>query len=83
MNKPSTSGFLGNMNAYIETPIVFKRKRLVFDGTTVNLVNVLVAAGAQVGDTFVDDQDRKRKVIAAPGDTRTNGFWVTAFNEKN
>ena len=73
---------LGNVNAYIKTPIVFNRKRLVFDGTTVNLVNVLVAAGAKVGDTFVDDQDRKRKVIAAPGDGRTNGFWVTAFNEK-
>ena len=74
---------LGNMNAYIKTPVVFNRKRLIFDGTTVNLINVLVAAGAKDGDTFTDDQGRKRRVYVAAHETRTGGFWVTSFNTKN
>lgn len=73
---------IGNVNAYITTPLTFQGKRLTYDGTTKNMVQVLVTAGAVVGSTFVDDMGRKRKVVAAPHDNRAGGFWVTSFNLK-
>lgn len=71
---------LGNINQYIKTNVTFKRKVLTFDGTTKNLVQVLIANGAIAGSTFTDDQGRKRKVVAAAHDNRANGFWVTSWN---
>lgn len=72
---------LGNVNAYITTPVTFKGKRLSYDGTTKNLTQVLVANGAKAGSKFVDDQGRTRKVVAAAHDNRAGGFWVTSWNE--
>lgn len=71
---------LGNINQYIHTSVTFKRKTLVYDGTTVNLVQVLVSNGAKDGSKFVDDQGRTRKVVSAIHDNRANGFWVTSWN---
>lgn len=73
---------IGNVNAYIDTPISFKGRRLSYDGTIKGLVRVLLAAGGVAGDTFTDDQGRTRALIAAPGDPRGMGHWATSWNER-
>jgi hypothetical protein len=74
------NGWLGSMNCYIATEVRFGAKRLVYNGTTVDLVRVLVAAGAVAGSRFTDDQGRTRQIVAAPHDPRAGGFWATSFN---
>lgn len=75
------NSWLGTMNAKIATPVVFKGRTLMFDGTTVDMVRTLVKAGAVDGDKFSKPETgRVCRIYDAPHDSRAFGMWATEFN---
>lgn len=74
------NNWLGVMNAFTLCSVRWNNRTVTYNGTTLDLVKSLLAAGAVDGDTFTDERDRTRRFHAAPWDTRANGFWVTEWN---
>jgi len=71
---------IGSINARSVSPMKFGRKKLTFDGTIKNLVEVAVAAGAIVGDRVFADFGAGFKsytLYSNPADTRVGGVWAS------
>ncbi len=75
------NSWLGNMNALIESFVIWNGRKLAYNGTKVDQINTLRLAGAQDGDSFVEcDSEKMLRFYSAPHETRTNGFWATSWN---
>lgn len=79
MSKPK---MIGTINAYVLTPVTFRGKKLLFNGTTLDLVRTLVKAGGKPGDTFKDETGKTRALYSNPADDRVGGVWATTWNTK-
>jgi len=56
MNKP-----INSINCLVTMSVEFHGKKIFYNGTTLDLVNQLLKAGGQAGDTFRDDSGEIEK----------------------
>jgi hypothetical protein len=70
---------VGTVNGYVTSPMMFGRKRAMFNGTTLGLIETALKMGAVAGSRIKADFGagmQAYEIKLAPHDPRAEGFWV-------